>query len=408
METPNSNHWSDLPFDILRSLFERLSFVDFHRAKIVCTNWYLCSKQTLHKKRKSPWLMLFPEDGCVLYNPEEDRVYKTKRDFSKTRFLANSGNLFLTVDSKSNLYIIDVFSEKRINLPPLDSTKGLFTLKRKGDKEFEEICTTSGYGYCNQNVVDLRGLLWVDEKKKEEYTVVWFFDTGANYIAFCKNREDHYRTIPTRFNVRRELRGISDMVLRGDILYVYTIRRYIRVLDLSGQEGYNDVVSNTDLLSPFYPASPPSSDDETTYDGAFSRHNIAVTTSGEVLLVESIVYDDSSDSKIPTIGLRLYKKVPNPDPDEFIYRPKVSVEVDSLGDEALLLDSGITVPADHTLGIEPNSIYFTRHDRLRNCKLKPSCRARDIFVFNLETKNVTRFPSLSYLEAKDARWFLPS
>ncbi|CAL9232375.1 unnamed protein product [Arabidopsis halleri] len=331
METPNSNHWSDLPFDILRSLFERLSFVDFHRAKIVCTNWYLCSKQTLHKTRKSPWLMLFPEDGCVLYNPDEDR-----------------------------------------------------------------------------NVVDLRGLLWVDEKKKEEYTVVWFFDTGANYIAFCKNREDHYRTIPTRFNVRRELRGISDMVLGGDILYVYTIRRYIRVLDLSGQEGYNDVVSNTDLLSPLYPASPPSSDDETTYDGAFSRHNIAVTTSGEVLLVESIVYDDSSDSKIPTIGLRLYKKVPNPDPDEFIYRPNVSVEVDSLGHEALLLDLGITVPADRTLGIEPNSIYFTRHDRLRNCKLKPSCRARDICVFNLKTKNVTRFPSLSYLKAKDALWFLPS
>ncbi|CAH8272886.1 unnamed protein product [Arabidopsis lyrata] len=284
METPNSSHWSDLPFDILRSLFECLSIVDFHRAKIVY------------------------------------------------------------------------------------------------------------------------------EKKKEEYTVVWFFDTGASYIAFCKNGEDHYRSIPTDIDViHRQLRGISDMVLRGDILYVFTIRRYIRVLDLSGHEGYNDVVSNTDLLSPLYPASHPSSDDETTYDGAFSRHNIAVTTSGEVLLVESIVYDDSSDSEIPPmIGFRLYKKVPNPDPDEFIYRPKVSVEVDSLGDEALLLDLGLTVPADHTLGIQPNSIYFTRHDRLRNCKLKPSCRARDICVFNLETKNVTRFPSLSYLGAKDAQWFLPS
>lgn len=32
------------------------------------------------------------------------------------------------------------------------------------------------------------------------------------------------------------------------------------------------------------------------------------------------------------------------------------IEVDSLGDEALFLDLGITVPADCTLGIEPNSI----------------------------------------------------
>jgi len=155
--------------------------------------------------------MLFPEDGCVLYNPEEDnRVYNTKRDFSKTRFLANSGNLFLTVDVESNLYIIDLFSEKRINLPPLDSVEGLFTLKRIGDKDFEEKFTRPSFGYRNQNVVNLRGLLWVDEENKEEYTVVWFFDTGANYITYCKNGEDHYHTIPTYIDViHRELRGIQ-------------------------------------------------------------------------------------------------------------------------------------------------------------------------------------------------------
>jgi len=187
------------------------------------------------------------------------------------------------------------------------------------------------------------------------------------------------------------------MVLRGDILYVYTTQSYIRVLDLAGQEGYNEFVSNTDLLPPRYLASHSSSDDK-----IYSSHrNIAVTTSREVLLVDSIVYESR-------IGFRLYKKVPNPNPDELLYTPYVSVEVYSLGDEALLLDLGITVPADNTLGIEPNSIYFTRYDRVRNCEEKLSCRAQNICVFNLETKKITRFPSLSHLKLKDARWFLPS
>lgn len=203
--------WSEIPMDILRSVFERLSFVDLHRAKIVCSHWYSCSKQSFLRKTRSPLVILFSDDGdCTLYNPEEARVYKSKRDLSRYRFLANSGNWFLVLDPRSNLYIIDLFSEKRINLPPLDSVEGLFTLKRIGDKDFEEKFTRPSFGYRNQNVVNLRGLLWVDEENKEEYTVVWFFDTGANYITYCKNGEDHYHTIPTYIDViHRELRGIQ-------------------------------------------------------------------------------------------------------------------------------------------------------------------------------------------------------
>ncbi|KAG7551877.1 F-box-like domain superfamily, partial [Arabidopsis thaliana x Arabidopsis arenosa] len=43
METPNSSPWSELPGDILRSVFKRLSFVDFQHAKIVCLSWYASS-----------------------------------------------------------------------------------------------------------------------------------------------------------------------------------------------------------------------------------------------------------------------------------------------------------------------------------------------------------------------------
>ncbi|KAL1212629.1 F-box protein [Cardamine amara subsp. amara] len=409
METPNSGGWSELPMDILRSVFERMSFVDFHRAKIVCLNWYLCSKQTLPRKTGSPWMILFPEDdGCVLYNPDEARVYRTKRDFSGIRFLANSRNWFLVLDSKSNLYIIDVFSEKRFNLPPLESIKsGHFSLKRVRDKEFNFRLYKNYAGYLTyNNVVDLRGILWVDEKK-EEYIVAWFLDSHATFIAFCKNGEHHHRTIPTFIDVDVELQGARDIVLWGrDTLYVYTTLLYIRLVDLSGQEGYKDVSSSD--KSPFSLRSPPS-DFEIVEAlpyrarGRISRNkNIAVTTSGEVLLVESIIYGYGTTKHMI---FHLYKKDPNPNPDDILYNLNSLVEVDSLGDDAILLDLGITLHADHsTLGIEPNFIYFTLHDRV-DCPREHSYL--NICVFNLGTKTLKRFPELSNLKLKDARWFLP-
>ncbi|KAG7556452.1 F-box-like domain superfamily [Arabidopsis suecica] len=364
--------WSEIPMDILRSVFERLSFVDFHRAKIVCSNWYSCSKQTLPRKTTSPWVILFPEEdgNCALYNPEEARVYKTKRNFSGTRFLANSGRWFLVLDSRSNLYIIDVFSEKKIDLPPLESIKGdKYNLKRVGDKKFKEVGTV--YTSCViQNAKDLRGLLWVDEKK-EVYVVVWYFSykNTIDYLAFCKNGEDHYHDIPIHF-------GIVDMVLRcGDSVYVLTTGDYIRKLDLSGQESKSDILSRVHMQCPLGYF-------KFTYDEK-CRNNIAVTVSGEVLFIMSI-FSESTRSRI----FLLYKKVP-PAPGKIIYNKLV--KVDSLGDEALLLDLGITVPADGDLGIEPNSIYFTRHDRIRY--RKRSCP--DICVFNLATKTLKRFPDFS-------------
>lgn len=97
---------------------------------------------------------------------------------------------------------------------------------------------------------------------------------------------------------------------------------------------------------------------ETTNDFisiSYSR-SIAVTTSG---VVHRKLYD-------PTMHIifTLHKVDPIPDSDDPANLTKL---VDTLGDEALFLDSGITVPADHTLGIEPNSIYFTRVRRTQSC-----------------------------------------
>ncbi|CAA7057918.1 unnamed protein product [Microthlaspi erraticum] len=194
--------WSNLPPDMLGSIFQRLSLADFHRAKTVCWNWNSSSRLTLSRKRESPWLILFPHDSydvCMLYNPDEDRVYRTNKDLSGTRFLANYGNWLLILDSTSNLYMIDLFSENRIDLPPLESLiSSTSSLKRVGDKEF--IWEFSGGSYYNLTTNDLRGRLWVNEKT-EEFVVAWYFYCPSSHLCFCKKGELSYTVIPLREEV---------------------------------------------------------------------------------------------------------------------------------------------------------------------------------------------------------------
>ncbi|CAH8362931.1 unnamed protein product [Eruca vesicaria subsp. sativa] len=381
METPpNCDRWSELPVDLLRCVLERLSFVDFHRANMVCSNWYLCSKQTLGPRYGSPLLIMSEEEGSYrLYNPEEDRVYEAKSNY---RFLGSSGKWFLVVDSRSDLYIINVFSNEKIRLPPLETVKSsLYNIERLGgDKGFELFIE---HAKILVTTKDLRAVLWVDEKKRD-YVVVWGFE-ACPYLRFWKKGDVNYREISTRFDLW--LYGLKDMVLKGNSLYVRTVPNNIQHLVLSGQDRF-EVVS--EIYRPLLRT------DE--YERLIRENkiislinNIVVTTSQELLMVQTLAYESSSFERHRMF--HLYKE-----------QDTKFIKVDSLGDEALFLDLGITVPADHTLGIEPNSIYFTRDDRF--CHKRDSYI--DICVYNLATKTIKHFPSLSNLKLKDAQWFFPS
>ncbi|CAH8327276.1 unnamed protein product [Eruca vesicaria subsp. sativa] len=254
METPSSGGWSELPVDILRYLLERLSFSNLHCAKIVCSNWYLCSKQTLRPKFGSPLLIMSQEeDDCCLYSPEEDRAYKTTSDISGYQFLGNSGMWFLVIDSKSDLYIVDVFSHERIVLPHLETLMGgLHEIQRVGENEFKDTA------------------------------FAWDHDTSKDLRGFCKRGDVHYREITLRTDVRRELRGVDDMVLKGYNLYFISIRKYIRHLDLSGQDGVKDV-----LVYHNFPMSVSRADEKAmnAYKAISASYRIVVPTSGEPLFL---------------------------------------------------------------------------------------------------------------------------
>ncbi|KAL0735387.1 hypothetical protein Bca4012_011597 [Brassica carinata] len=265
-------------------------------------------------------------------------------------------------------------SKETIHLPSLESIRSrICTIKRIGDRGFLRLDITNILS-CD----DVRGLLWVDEGGKD-YVVVWFFDReyDHDYIGFCKKGDTHYTDIPLFYPDNHWFKGLSEMVLTGYRLYITTSRRFVRVLDLSGSS-FKECAKPFPMLSRY----------------ELCDSSIAVTTSGEVLLVESDPWD--------RCWFRLYKKDPDiEDPDSSCH---ALVEVDSLGGEALLLDLGFTVPANYTtLGVEPDSIYFTRHYRPSHW----SGRDLDICVYNLASKSFNRFSDLDVTGLMDARWFLP-
>ncbi|CAA7023331.1 unnamed protein product [Microthlaspi erraticum] len=216
----------------------------------------------------------------------------------------------------SKLVIVDVFSEERIGLPPLESLKGeRFKVEVAGDKKFN-VSLIEDASRIVQDVEDLRGLLVLQE------------------------RDGHYREINTRVGPRLELQGLRDMVLKGYSLYVLTKRDYIRHLDLSGEDGFKDVSENHRL-----PRWEPNRSTKEEYERlraikVTSRSDsIVVKTSGEVLYVHSRSYETSTLERPRTF--RVFKRDPkqvHPSTND-----DTLAEVDSLGDEALFLDLGITV-----------------------------------------------------------------
>ncbi|KAL0738759.1 hypothetical protein Bca4012_014969 [Brassica carinata] len=120
---------------------------------------------------------------------------------------------------------------------------------------------------------------------------------------------------------------------------------------------------------------------------ARERNNLVVNVRGDVLIVKS-----ENPSMSETWNFEIFK----------MDSSKRLEEIVSLGDEAIILDLGITVLAKDQEGVTSNSIYFTGGEI--------HWYYTEIFVFNLDTRKIEQLPPLvsSSVSFSRARWFLPS
>lgn len=348
----NLRCWSELPLDLMRLIFERLGFADFEQAKSVCPSWHSASKKS-KPNNKIPWMILLPEEKnyCLLFNPEnrEEKLYKTQHlgdNFANSHCVATCRSwLLMQTFHEVPLYILNLLTHERINLLPTTSDQRLDS-----------------------------PILWIDDETKD-YLVI------GDTLVYLKKGDKSWKQISE---------GIQeDMVFKDHKLYCLA-NDELRIFDFSGE--FPRQVSRVSvggrcvklerrglmLRLPRIPCH---------VQEVRRRENVVVTVRGDVLIVKS-----ESPFMSETWNFKIFKMDSSMGLEEIV----------SLGDEAIILDLGITVLAKDQEGVIGNSIYFTGDEI--------NWYDTEIFVFNLDTKKIEQLPPLvsSSVSFSRARWFLPS
>ncbi|CAN6808701.1 unnamed protein product [Brassica oleracea] len=379
-DTPES--WSELSHDLVISVFKRLSFANFRRAKSVCSSWHSSSRQCV-PKNQTHWLVLFPEDNhsdsnsCTLFNLEEkDRLYRTQDlglEFAKSFCMETYGSWLLMCNRMHNLYIVNLFTHERIDLPPVEAQHGVTKMERTLDDDVFRITSHNGKEYKG---IRLRSpVLWIDEKTRE-YVVSW--ELRGLCVVYSRKGDASWNQIP-------ETSSCCDMVYRDSKLYFLSLFGQFRIFDFSGdipQQTFQCgvIVERFRLGIQLR---------QRSNSLSIVATKLVVTVTGEVLKVEKLWRPRSE-----TWSFRVFKVYSS----GFL---KKHDRIYSLGDESMLLDQGITVLANDTDGFIKNSVYFS---------VSHGKDVHDIFLFNLETQKTELLHKFdcSSVQFPRARWFLPS
>ncbi|KAJ4903487.1 putative F-box protein [Raphanus sativus] len=327
----NNVNWSELHADVLQLILERLNIVTYVGARTVCKNWYAVCKRITSVQDKSPWLIIFPAGrpkcgSCLVLDFHTFRLtgkYKFYRlhnlgnDFSSHRCIATCGGWLLMFDLRSSLYVVNVFTRERIDLPPLESDPGRLRVERRPDTNFiinkSSVTTRNAINKTN-------AVLWVDERTKR-YIVVW--SIGLWYMMYTRSGFDSWREIPTREGPEN-LHGCQGIAYKDNKLYVLSRQNQIRILDFSQE----------------LPLALPNNVEENPFTNEKPwRVKIGVTASENVLMVKN--------------RLNKILKILKMDSGRTSWDT-----VESLEGEAWIMDLGVTIPAVN--GINPNSIYYSK------------------------------------------------
>jgi len=386
----DGSSWSKLPLDLLIMVFERLGFVDFQRTKSVCLAWLYASRMSAPNKQ-IPWLIMFPEKGkdfCLLFNPEEkEKIYRIQNlgvEFANSHCLATYGSWLFMRDSRYKLYIMNLFTREKINLPSVESQFGRIKIERINDDLFYRKVDDEYDYHPKRHMIDISDhILWIDDKTKD-YVVMWSFECEYTYMVYCRTGDNiwNYRSLDI---------STVNIVYKDHKMYLYSYTRDVKVLDFC--EDIPRQIFETQVNYDITANGLGGEVDDVWND---KKEHIVVTLNGDVLRVKSKIWNNSD-----VWSFCIYKLN-----SSNTYWEKLT----SLGDEAILLDLGITVLAKTIEGINRNSIYFSGYHRLHHFRFDHVWSEKDICVFNLDTQEVERpHQSIcSSIQISGARWFVPN
>ncbi|EFH51477.1 predicted protein [Arabidopsis lyrata subsp. lyrata] len=234
--------WSKLCPDLLRKIIESLNSIDYHRAKLVCSDWYSVWK-TCVKRPLYPWrIIYYDDDSSSLFDPRENKIYETKLLglSDNSYYMASSGNWLLMVHSRLDFYIFNLLTCEKINLPSMESSI------RGGKVRFEPSsdCRQGKWGhlvdhFCKTPVSkDILGykrsvVLWINERAGD-YFVAWIFKN--QYMFTHKKGDDSWWNWNNNWDT-----FLLDLAYKHNKLYLYTYHDSIKIIDFSGDSPKEEI-----------------------------------------------------------------------------------------------------------------------------------------------------------------------
>ena len=297
--------WSKLCPDLLRSIFESLSSLDFHRAKTVCSNWYTVSRTC----PLYPWRIVLQGQNSLLYDPIQDKVYHKNLlgiDLSEVHCLASYSNWLLLVDPCLHFHLLNVFTSETISVPSLDSSLGDSPYRFVRNDLYEcflELYGTKFLVSWDDFKFSKTAVLWINERNGD-FVVAWAIKQFyiLSYKKIANDGDKGWRITCTQ---------CEDMAYKDNKLYVYTYDHYINFLDFSGDCPKETLEGNHYLNHPF------------PFVVTIYKMRIAIANSGEVMIFLSL---NELNRKFCICELNLQVG-----------------RVGSLGDQLLIFGHGVTI-----------------------------------------------------------------
>ncbi|XP_042471948.1 putative F-box protein At4g17565 [Zingiber officinale] len=381
-----ASSWSQLPIDILVSIFCELPIRQILRCTLVCAHWSDAVRSLRYSSRlklppQFPWLLFSGERShsglsvAHFYNHLEKASHAlTLPDppIHRRLCIGSAHGWLITADHRSMLQLLNPLTGEHVDLPHLpDYIKHVYSLR--GELRHFKLDDFPWYVHPGELRSQFFKATLSANPSQGSYTVV-LIHGGLFKLSFARAGDEKWTTLD----------GIMhcDAAFMDGTLYAATRSGGVQAWDLSAPDP---------TLRHILPA---------TVASRSHRYYLARTPSGELLHVRT---DFLFGSLFDCLTNRRIIKVSRVD----VERGR-SIEVGDLGGCALFLGSNQSICLSSAMfpGLEPDSVYITEDDRCQK-KQKEDEQVRKLMAYRLTDDKCWSIP-LPNLNRSLLIWITPN
>uniref|UniRef100_A0ACD5YHJ5 Uncharacterized protein n=1 Tax=Avena sativa TaxID=4498 RepID=A0ACD5YHJ5_AVESA len=377
-QPPADNDWSNLPADVLATVFCQLEFPDLFRSAAVCTTWR-STLRALHRLG----VYNCPQTPCLIYTTAaagpraaelfslaEKNIYKRRipdPPIGERNIVGSSHGWLVTADARSELHLLNPATGEQLALPPVATIEQVNpVLKHDGGieryelsfydathprKEYEE---PTPYRVDElRHALYLKVVLSCDPSRGD--CIAMMIHNPYRQLLFARVGDKKWHWVTT-------YQEYSDCIFQDGAFYAMNLLGGIHRYTIGGSCATHDVI--------FKDTSP------------FIAHNVYIsgTPSGDVLQIwRMTVYTYREPQELHTTRIEVYKAD---------FDKQKIVAVHSLGDDALFIGHNHTfcISTKDYPQLLPNHVYFTDDDEYWLFDGRDG--RRDVGIYSLEDKCV--------------------